>query len=128
MALSLCHNVTPVSENVNNVKDSSDDCEDKTLFNEAYQTTGMTYQASSPDEVSEKTKVLLNTLQIALVKWAALVDLALIERDHSSLCIQLPDDSSLEYDILHLFPFNSERKRMGIIVKVILITSTCLLL
>jgi phospholipid-translocating ATPase len=104
LALSLCHNVTPVSENVNNVKDSSDDCEDKTLFNEAYQTTGMTYQASSPDE-------------IALVKWAALVDLALIERDHSSLCIQLPDDSSLEYDILHLFPFNSERKRMGIIVK-----------
>ena len=42
----------------------------------------------------------------------------LTSRDTNSLQLELPDHSVASYDICHLFPFTSERKRMGIIVKV----------
>ena len=44
----------------------------------------------------------------------------LVARELSSLHLQLPNDERVCYEILHLFPFTSERKRMGIIVKVCL--------
>ncbi|KAJ1985409.1 putative aminophospholipid-translocase [Dimargaris verticillata] len=138
-ALALCHNVTP------NFDDHA----------------GLTYQASSPDEV-------------AIVRWTESVGLALIHRDRQSIKLlatarELADAESsdtlsqtttqrssmevvvrstsspylatvsagagssqglavaalsvgdqrfeLDYDILHIFPFTSESKRMGIIVR-----------
>ena len=64
----------------------------------------ITYQASSPDEV-------------AIVKWCELVGMKLIYRDRESIRIKLGNTLIMTYDILHLFPFTSETKRMGIIVK-----------
>jgi phospholipid-translocating ATPase len=64
----------------------------------------ITYQASSPDEV-------------AIVKWTDSVGLTLIARDRTSITLQTPTGSSLNYDILELFPFTSESKRMSIVVR-----------
>ncbi|KAJ3238859.1 putative aminophospholipid-translocase [Chytriomyces hyalinus] len=102
-ALALCHNVTPVYS------------EDGAL----------SYQASSPDEV-------------AIVKWTEQVGLALHHRSLTHLQLQLapsrqskykmgssssssqstPSEPFLfSYQILHTFPFTSESKRMGIILR-----------
>ncbi|KAI8055596.1 phospholipid-translocating P-type ATPase [Gilbertella persicaria] len=65
----------------------------------------ITYQASSPDEV-------------AIVKWTEHMGLTLVGRDVNT--IQLRVDATgdiLYYDILNIFPFSSETKRMGIIVR-----------
>lgn len=64
----------------------------------------ITYQASSPDEV-------------AIVKWTESVGLTLIARDRTSITLQAPTGSLLKYDILELFPFTSESKRMSIVVR-----------
>ena len=64
----------------------------------------MTYQASSPDEV-------------ALVKWTEEVGLALVKRDLNSMQLKAPNGKILNYTILQIFPFTSETKRMGVIVK-----------
>lgn len=66
---------------------------------------GVTYQASSPDEV-------------ALVQWTQNVGLALSRRDLVSMQLRAPDGRLYNYSILQVFPFTSETKRMGIIVKV----------
>lgn len=65
----------------------------------------VTYQASSPDEV-------------ALVHWTQEVGLTLFHRDLNSMQLKAPDGHLLNYNILKIFPFTSETKRMGIIVKV----------
>ena len=65
---------------------------------------GVQYQASSPDE-------------IAIVEWCAKVGLHLIHRDRNSLRLQTAEGDILAYQILKLFPFTSESKRMGIIVR-----------
>lgn len=64
----------------------------------------ITYQASSPDEV-------------AIVKWTESVGLTLKFRDRTRIDLQAPDGSTLSYDVLELFPFTSESKRMGIVVR-----------
>ena len=64
----------------------------------------MSYQASSPDE-------------IALVSWTENVGLTLIKRDLNTMLLRAPENNLLEYEILQLFPFTSETKRMGIIVR-----------
>ena len=64
----------------------------------------VTYQASSPDEV-------------ALVRWTESVGLALIARDQYTIALRTPCNTTLTYDVLEMFPFTSERKRMGIIVR-----------
>jgi phospholipid-translocating ATPase len=78
---------------------------------------GITYQASSPDEV-------------AIVKWTEKIGLGLTHRDINSMCLSelFSSDNSQtsisdsnkpthKYHILHVFPFSSETKRMGIIVR-----------
>jgi phospholipid-translocating ATPase len=86
-ALAVCHNVTPIIE----------------------EGGLLSYQASSPDEVS-------------IVKWTELVGMTLIERDRESIKIAVGSDFRqpvlvLEYEILHNFPFTSETKRMGIVLR-----------
>lgn len=44
--------------------------------------------------------------------------MTLVERDLHRIKIEAPHGRTLNYEILQLFPFTSERKRMGIIVKV----------
>ena len=64
----------------------------------------VTYQASSPDEV-------------AIVKWTESVGLTLTFRDRTRIELQTPTGSRLNFEVLELFPFTSESKRMGIIVR-----------
>ncbi|KAJ3758485.1 protein transporter [Lentinula raphanica] len=91
-SLALCHNVTPVTNDDGSV----------------------TYQASSPDEV-------------AIVSWTQSIGLTLVYRDRTKMVLRAGEFSSsqsqttsenlLTFDILSLFPFTSESKRMGIIVR-----------
>lgn len=62
------------------------------------------FQASSPDEV-------------ALVKFAETLDMNLITREEQRVQIKNPAGEFEDYDILANFPFSSESKRMGIILK-----------
>ncbi|CDF88065.1 probable phospholipid-transporting ATPase NEO1 [Zygosaccharomyces bailii ISA1307] len=64
----------------------------------------LTYQAASPDE-------------IAIVKFTESVGLSLFKRDrHSITLLHEHSGKTFEYKILQIFPFNSDRKRMGIIL------------
>ncbi|KAF8154287.1 protein transporter [Crassisporium funariophilum] len=64
----------------------------------------VTYQASSPDEV-------------AIVTWTASLGLTLTFRDRTRMQLRTPGGATLSYDILDIFPFTSESKRMGIVVR-----------
>lgn len=87
LALALCHNVTPTTD-------------------EEDGHTVTTYQASSPDE-------------IAIVRWTEHVGLRLLQRDRESMTLQSCDTGHIvvRVRILNVFPFTSEGKRMGIVVK-----------
>ncbi|XP_070575156.1 probable phospholipid-transporting ATPase IIB isoform X2 [Ptychodera flava] len=98
-ALALCHNVTPVYEDVD-----MDVAENGVLPGEKPVDRAVNYQAASPDEV-------------ALVSWTEEVGLALVERNLTGMQLRTPTDTLLSFTILQLFPFTSERKRMGIILR-----------
>ncbi|CAL1295013.1 unnamed protein product [Larinioides sclopetarius] len=104
-ALALCHNVTPVYEEMESVcidtSDADGNCETEA---DQQSNQSFVYQASSPDEV-------------ALVAWTESVGLTLIHRDITSMKLKTAHNQILNYSILQIFPFTSETKRMGIIVK-----------
>ena len=87
LALALCHNVTPTSEEIDGERTIS-------------------YQASSPDE-------------IAIVQFAETVGLRLFHRDRKSITLQSVDSNQIavRVNVLDIFPFTSDSKRMGIIVR-----------
>ena len=64
----------------------------------------MTYQASSPDEV-------------ALVKFAVKLDMRLVGRTDKEIKLKDAADNEEEFEVLANFPFSSDTKRMGIILK-----------
>ena len=64
----------------------------------------MTYQASSPDEV-------------ALVKFAVTLNMKLVARTDKLITLEDAEGISEEFDVLANFPFSSDTKRMGIILK-----------
>lgn len=57
-------------------------------------------------------------VEVALVSWTESVGLTLIKRDLNSMTLQTPDSHLLRFTILQIFPFTSETKRMGIVVRV----------
>jgi phospholipid-translocating ATPase len=87
VALSLCHNVTPTLEEI----------DDETVTS---------YQASSPDE-------------IAIVEFTESVGLRLLQRDRERIVIESVQSEKrvIRAEIQDIFPFTSESKRMGIILK-----------
>ncbi|XP_028819924.1 putative phospholipid-transporting ATPase IIB isoform X3 [Denticeps clupeoides] len=99
-AIALCHNVTPVYESRAGINGETDAAEADQDFSD----DNRTYQASSPDEV-------------ALVRWTERMGLTLVSRDLTSLQLKTPSGQILTYFILQIFPFTSESKRMGIIVR-----------
>ncbi|PNF40229.1 putative phospholipid-transporting ATPase IIB [Cryptotermes secundus] len=115
-AVALCHNVTPVYEESSGQESRTEggDCdespgsvESQTEADQHYwqpKKETCVYQASSPDEV-------------ALVKWTEEVGLALVRRDLSSMHLRTPAGMTHSYTIMQVFPFTSETKRMGIILK-----------
>lgn len=54
---------------------------------------------------------------MAIVQWTESVGLTLVHRDRTSMTIRSRTNQTLEFDILTIFPFTSESKRMGIIVR-----------
>ncbi|XP_043253497.1 phospholipid-transporting ATPase VD [Colletes gigas] len=62
------------------------------------------YEAESPDE-------------LALVNAARLYDVKLLKRTARSAIVCLPDKSILTFEILHVLPFDSNRKCMSIVVR-----------
>ena len=64
----------------------------------------MTYQAASPDEV-------------ALVKFAVTLNMRLVGRTDKEIKIIDAADNTEEFEVLANFPFSSDTKRMGIILK-----------
>lgn len=87
LALALCHNVTPTLDEENGRMIT-------------------TYQASSPDE-------------IAIIRWVESIGLRLVHRDRHGISLCSVDNGRIvvRVRILHVFPFTSETKRMGIIVQ-----------
>ncbi|KAI1802250.1 phospholipid-translocating P-type ATPase [Daldinia bambusicola] len=87
LALALCHNVTPTVEEENG-------------------RTTTSYQASSPDE-------------IAIVRWTESVGLRLAHRDRKKMVLESAETGKVvvQVQILDIFPFTSDGKRMGIIVR-----------
>ena len=59
-------------------------------------------------------------MKVALVAWTESVGLTLIHRDLNEIHLRSPLGEILKYNVLQVFPFTSETKRMGIIVKVCL--------
>uniref|UniRef100_A0A5F9DUL2 Phospholipid-transporting ATPase n=1 Tax=Oryctolagus cuniculus TaxID=9986 RepID=A0A5F9DUL2_RABIT len=99
-ALALCHNVTPVYESRAGVTGETEFAEADQDFSDE----NRTYQASSPDEV-------------ALVQWTESVGLTLVSRDLTSMQLRTPGGQILTFCVLQMFPFTSESKRMGVIVR-----------
>ncbi|KAL4976477.1 hypothetical protein BDW66DRAFT_159663 [Aspergillus desertorum] len=87
LALALCHNVTPTLDEEDGVRATS-------------------YQASSPDE-------------IAIVRYTEEVGLRVSYRDRQTIVLESTDTGSVvvRVRILDIFPFTSDSKRMGIIVR-----------
>jgi phospholipid-translocating ATPase len=74
------------------------------VYPDANDETLVEFQASSPDE-------------IALVKFATSLGMKLLERDQNKIVIENVAGIREDYEILANFPFSSETKRMGIILK-----------
>ena len=111
LSLALCHNVTPVTNDTPATSESpllelQHDPHDSTsaLAPSPEDVSSVTYQASSPDEV-------------AIVKWTQSVGLTLTYRDRTKMSLLAPSGTTITYDILDIFPFTSESKRMGIVVR-----------
>lgn len=64
----------------------------------------LTYQASSPDEV-------------AIVRWTQIVGVTLWYRDRGLIQLKTAEGNFLNFQLLHIFPFTSESKRMAVLVK-----------
>lgn len=104
-AIALCHNVTPVYES--DFEEPGSPLESQSEVDQHYwgrENEILQYQASSPDEV-------------ALVRWTEEVGLGLVKRDNTSIQLRTPVNGFIDFAILQIFPFTSESKRMGIIVK-----------
>ncbi|XP_046942281.1 probable phospholipid-transporting ATPase IIB isoform X4 [Lynx rufus] len=99
-AIALCHNVSPVYESRASVGGEAEYAEADQDFSDG----NRTYQAASPDEV-------------ALVQWTESVGLTLVSRDLGSMQLRTPSGQIQTYCILQMFPFTSESKRMGVIVR-----------
>ena len=67
-------------------------------------TSSREFQASSPDEV-------------ALVKFADTLGMKLMDRDQQKIVIANTNGVMEQYEVLANFPFSSETKRMGIVLK-----------
>uniref|UniRef100_T1ISW6 Phospholipid-transporting ATPase n=1 Tax=Strigamia maritima TaxID=126957 RepID=T1ISW6_STRMM len=97
-ALVLCHNVTPVWD------ETTEDIPNGGVKEVNLTSKNVVYQASSPDEV-------------ALVSWTESVGLTLDKRELTTMDVKTPQGAILSFAILQIFPFTSETKRMGVIVK-----------
>jgi len=113
-AMALCHNVTPIYEeenevvdpNILNIKQNEIQIPmvDQSISFPNLKFKKKSFQASSPDEVS-------------LVQTAEKMGFDLCDRTQTKIKINNPGGYEENYEILANFPFSSDTKRMGIILK-----------
>ncbi|KAG5468369.1 hypothetical protein LSCM1_02349 [Leishmania martiniquensis] len=111
-AIVLCHNVSPVVEEQPVALDADGNASRPTFGAHAATPAAadvasepIDYQASSPDE-------------IALVKFCRSLGIVLTYRDLTSMTFTVSNGMQLHtYEIVKVFPFSSERKCMGIILR-----------
>uniref|UniRef100_A0A336KXN3 Phospholipid-transporting ATPase n=1 Tax=Culicoides sonorensis TaxID=179676 RepID=A0A336KXN3_CULSO len=145
-ALALCHNVTPVydSPSTNNKADSKKNSPTKQISNV---NEGPTYQASSPDEIAlvkwteQVGLALVNrdlntitlrfkspTLRTSFTENASInTTVTNLSKNDGSVASSSTEsladyqrsqqDDEIQFKILQIFPFTSESKRMGIIIR-----------
>ncbi|XP_044282416.1 probable phospholipid-transporting ATPase IIB isoform X5 [Varanus komodoensis] len=75
----------------------------------------VSYGTDTMDEI--QNHIINSYSQVALVQWTESVGLTLVNRDLTSMQLKTPSGQILTYYILQIFPFTSESKRMGIIVR-----------
>uniref|UniRef100_A0A3Q3ARJ1 Phospholipid-transporting ATPase n=1 Tax=Kryptolebias marmoratus TaxID=37003 RepID=A0A3Q3ARJ1_KRYMA len=75
----------------------------------------VSYGTDTMDEI--QSHIIQSYAQVALVRWTESVGLTLVNRDLTSLQLKTPAAQILSFHILQIFPFTSESKRMGIIVR-----------
>uniref|UniRef100_A0A8C3F8A4 Phospholipid-transporting ATPase n=1 Tax=Chrysemys picta bellii TaxID=8478 RepID=A0A8C3F8A4_CHRPI len=75
----------------------------------------VSYGTDTMDEI--QNHIVNSYSQVALVQWTESVGLTLVNRDLTSMQLKSPGGQILTYYILQVFPFTSESKRMGIIVR-----------
>ena len=102
-AIALCHNVTPVVEEETSTENNTNG-DGHIELSDSVTDSGINYQAASPDEV-------------ALVQWTESVGLTLVNRDLTEIHLRSPMGDIMKFTVLRVFPFTSETKRMGIIVR-----------
>ncbi|XP_063901502.1 probable phospholipid-transporting ATPase IIB, partial [Zophobas morio] len=96
-------NSVTINSRIKNVVTALALCHNVTPISDNGETIG--YQAASPDE-------------IALVNWTAELGLRLVYRDLHRIVLEVDcENLSIGYEILHVFAFTSETKRMGVIAK-----------
>lgn len=98
-ALALCNNVTPVIEQ--NDEPVDEDAARKSILEGNKEPQ---LEASSPDEV-------------AMVKFGFQLNMSLVERDRTYCYMRNAGGNVEKYDVLASFPFTSESKKMGILLK-----------
>jgi phospholipid-translocating ATPase len=119
-AMVVCNNVTPIIEREvknegggstgllevnNNVNvDNNNNMNNSNNSSSSSNPSKITYQASSPDEV-------------ALVKFAEKLNMKLTYRTDKEIKFENATGFTEEYEILANFPFSSDTKRMGIVLK-----------
>jgi magnesium-transporting ATPase (P-type) len=138
-ALALCHNVTPVKDEEEELIEKGDskrsiknEQKKKELLLEVNGDFSINERKDSEEEIEkydsqcqydvgnvwkkkEKNYQSSSPDEIALVKIAKDFGIELLERDQKKIRIQLPCNKILrDYEILANFPFSSENKRMGI--------------
>ncbi|XP_044098720.1 probable phospholipid-transporting ATPase IIB isoform X6 [Neovison vison] len=75
----------------------------------------VSYGADTMDEIQSHLRNPYT--QVALVQWTESVGLTLVSRDLASMQLRSPSGQLLTFSVLQTFPFTSESKRMGIIVR-----------
>ncbi|XP_036086066.1 probable phospholipid-transporting ATPase IIB isoform X6 [Rousettus aegyptiacus] len=75
----------------------------------------VSYGTDTMDEIQGHVRA--SCPQVALVQWTESVGLTLVSRDLASVQLRTPSGQVLTYSLLQTFPFTSESKRMGVIVR-----------
>lgn len=103
-ALAICNNVTPVAAqpSLPETQNISEDVSSQ--LQNAKTNAEPVLQASSPDEIS-------------LVKFGLDLNMKLVNRERSSCILRNIKGVEEEYEVLAMFPFTSESKKMGVLVK-----------
>jgi len=99
---------TPVKPSLESISERPKSCssliESAEVGESSVTSTEVVYEAESPDEA-------------ALVKAASLYGYKLLSRSPDKVTLYIPGEGEVSYELLHILPFDSSRKRMSIVVR-----------